>query len=196
MNKYFSSAAAVFCILTIGVLIVFANPQGQPARPIVFSTAPKLINARLIAGNADKTARRIGKNSYTLRGTATLTIVVANEDDTVMGTLAVAFEDKDLKKIAEFAGKPPGTIPAILVKKDVVARFRNGAACPIVRLEIGETEWELGGAKAGISRFALDIVETPDQVPQLFCTWTRQLNAKRPRRGIIAAINRLISTEQ
>ncbi len=193
MNRHFSSAAAVFCLLTIAVLIVFAEPQGQSARPVVFTTATKLVNARLITGN---TAQIVGKNAGTLRGTATLTIVTANEDDTVTGTLAIAFADDDRKKIGELIGKPPGTIPVNIVKKDVVAGFRNGAACPVLRLEVGETEWEIAGVKAGINRLALEIVETPDPIPQLFCTWTRQINAKRPRRGIIAAINRLISTEQ
>jgi hypothetical protein len=42
----------------------------------------------------------------------------------------------------------------------------------------------------------LDIHETPEQMNQLFCSWTRQINAKRQRRGIIAAINRLIQPEE
>lgn len=177
----------------IAVLIVFAEPRGQAVKPVVLTTVPKLINAKLIAGN---TTHLVGKNADTLRGTATLTIVTANEDDTVTGTLAVAFADDDRKKIAGITGKPLNSTPANVMKKDVVAGYKNGAACPILRLEVGETEWEIAGVKARTDRLALEIVETPDQIPQLFCAWTRQINAKRPRRGIIAAINRLISTEQ
>jgi len=48
------------------------------------------------------------------------------------------------------------------------------------------------GAKLSFDNLLLDVYEKPDQLSQLFCSWTRQINAKRQRRGIISAINRLI----
>jgi hypothetical protein len=54
----------------------------------------------------------------------------------------------------------------------------------------------LAGLKLTIDRIRLDVLETQEQIPQLICSWTRQINTKRPRPGIIAALNRLIAPEQ
>jgi hypothetical protein len=44
-------------------------------------------------------------------------------------------------------------------------------------------------------RVAVNVIETPEAVPQHFCVWTRQINANRQRRGVIASLNRLITVE-
>lgn len=185
MKRFFSSAPVIFYLLTIVVLIAYARPQGQPAKTAAFTTASRTV-AMQMEGAAGKHAPR---------GMATLTILRANEDDTVTGDLTVAFTDAERNQIAQFASKPLGSIPAAVVKKEVTAGFRKNTACPTVRLEIGETGVEIAGARASIQRLTLDIAESPAPVPQLFCTWTRQLNARRPRRGVIAALNRLIAPD-
>jgi hypothetical protein len=51
------------------------------------------------------------------------------------------------------------------------------------------------GAKLSFKRLVVDVIETPQEVQQHFCFWTRQINANRPRRGVIASLNRLITVE-
>jgi hypothetical protein len=189
MKQHFSSLAAVFCFLLIVVMIAFAGPQEQlsGAKPVVFKTAPRPIQGQWTARGAT--------NSIPLRATASLTLASANEDDTVTGTLTLTLPDGERRKIAERSGQPLQHFPASILKPDVTAAFRRGASCPSVRLELNDAEWEVAGGTLRTGRLALDIIETPDPIPQLFCSWTRQLNTRRPWGGIIAAINRLISSD-
>jgi hypothetical protein len=136
------------------------------------------------------------KEESHIHGYAALTVTYANDNDTITGTFILSFSDDARQKIAEIAGKPLNSIPANILKKDIVAVFQSGTSCPVVHLKINGMELEIAGVKATINRTVLDMVETQDQVPQLICSWTRQINTKRQRRGIIAAVNRLISPEQ
>jgi len=53
----------------------------------------------------------------------------------------------------------------------------------------------VAGAKLSFDRVVVNVIETHEEVPQHFCVWTRQINANRHRRGIIASLNRLITAE-
>ena len=185
MKRIFSSAAALFLCLTFAAAVANAQPAG---RAFVYSTAPKLNTATLKTGVAQKEAIEI-------RATATFAVLLASEDDTVAGTLTLTMPESARQKIAQLAGKPLNSIPASIVKKDLVAGFRRGTSCPTIQLELGETEIEIAGVKAEFKRILLPIAETSDPIPQTFCAWTRQINAGRARRGIIAALNRLIAPE-
>ncbi len=125
----------------------------------------------------------------------TFTLAEANYDDTVAGTLVFTIPEEARKKIADGAGAPPASIPASVTRKDVIAGFQKGTSCPMVNIEIGAMELEVAGAKLSFDRVVVSVVETPEAVPQHFCLWTRQINANRKRRGVIASLNRLITVE-
>ena len=163
------------------------QPNAQSAKPASYTTSPKLAIAKLKSGES---------NVYDVRGKAAFTVTAANDDDTVAGTLVYTIPDDARQKIAQLSAKPLASIPASVTKKDVIAGFQSGTACPVVNLEIGATELDLAGVKLSFNRITLDVIETADQVPQHFCAWTRQINAKRQRRGIIASLNRLLVGEQ
>ncbi len=172
-----------------GGWVTLATMVRAQTKPLVFTTTPMRVNARLQLSDGSGLA---------VRGRASLTLTAANEDDTLTGILLYALPDDARKKIAQTASKTLNDIPGSITIKGVSANFRHGTACPLVRLEISVKEAEIngaGGAKLHFDRMALDIQETPEQINQLFCNWTRQINAKRQRLGIIAAINRLIQPE-
>lgn len=153
---------------------------------IVFATVPKLVIGRLQSS---------GDAGLPVHGRASLTVTSANENDTLTGTFVYTLPDDGRQKIAQLSGKPLNDIPRIVSVKNVTARFQRGAACPLVKLEVLLKEADIAGIKLLFDRVNLDIHETPNQINQLFCGWTRQINAKRHRYGIIAAINRLITVE-
>jgi hypothetical protein len=188
MKRIFSSAAALFLCLTFATAIASAQPAG---RAFIYSTAPKLNTATLKTAAAQSAQ----KDAIEIRATATFAFLLANEDDTVAGTLTLTIPESARQKIARVAGKPLNSIPASIAKKEMVAGFRRGTSCPTIQLELGETEIEIAGVKAEFKRILLPIAETSDPIPQTFCAWTRQINAGRARRGIIAALNRLIAPE-
>jgi hypothetical protein len=132
---------------------------------------------------------------FSVRGQATLTIAQANEDDTMTGTLIYILPDDLRQKIAQSSGRKLADIPANVIQKELKASFRRGTACPLIKLQVATREADISGAKLYFDRVILDIYETPDQLNQLFCSWARQVNVNRQRRGIIAAINRLIQAE-
>lgn len=154
---------------------------------IVYTTPPKTSVAKLKSGES---------NVYEVRGKVTFTLTAANTNDTVAGTLVYTIPDETRQKIAQVLDKPLNSIPASVIKKDVVAGFQDGTACPVVSLVIGAMELDVAGVRLSFNRIVADVIETPDEVPQHFCAWSRQINAKRQRRGIVASLNRLITGEQ
>jgi hypothetical protein len=166
-----------------------ADKQAVDARQtpqVVYTTPPKTSVARFKLGESE---------ACEVRGKVTFTLTAANYDDTVVGTLVFTIPEGARKKIAEASGEPLTSIPARVARKDVAAGFRKGTSCPEVSLEIGATELEVSGAKLSFDRVVVNVVETLEEVPQHFCVWTRQINANRSRRGVIASLNRLITVE-
>jgi hypothetical protein len=183
MKKNFSSAIlALACWLSI-------NPvtPAQSAKPVVFTTVSKIMTARLSAGE---------RSEADLPGRAAFTLTSANDDDTITGILVYTFSDEGRAKFAELTGQELNSVPPYIFKKDVVATFRKGTACPIAHLIVPPTEIVLEEAAIRLERVFLEINEAHGQMPQLLCAWARQVNKKSPRHGIIAAINRLIRGEE
>ncbi len=194
MKQKLSSILAVLCMSAFTVESA-AGPYGpenraleQAVKPVVYTTPAKKIVANVAGSASGKTV---------LEGYIALTLTAANEEnDTLTGTFIFSITDAVRQQVATRSGKPLNTIPANVFKKDTIARFRAGTSCPVAHLDIERQELELAGLKLTIDRIRLDVLETQEQIPQLVCSWTRQINTKRPRRGIIAALNRLIAPEQ
>jgi hypothetical protein len=153
---------------------------------VVYTTPPKTSVAKFKLGDSE---------ACEIRGNLTFTLTAANYDDTVVGTLVFTIPEEARKKIAEASGEPLTSIPARVARKDVAAGFRKGTSCPEVSLEIGATELEVAGTVLSFDRVLVNVIESLEEVPQHFCVWTRQINANRSRRGVIASLNRLITVE-
>lgn len=154
---------------------------------VIFTTAPKLIAANLKLNDG---------SSSSVHGFATLTIVKANADDSLTGTLVYRVPDKVRQKIAESSGRKLAEVPNNITQTNLTASFRRGTACPLIRLQVVANDAVLGDATVHFDSVTLEIAETSNQINQLFCSLTRQINAKRQRLGIIAALNRLITVEE
>jgi len=202
MNWRLPTAISVLALLlaTGAAAIALSNTQSSDPKgastqtadtrqtpQVVYTTPLKTAVARLKSGESGDSE---------VRGKVTFTIAAANYDDTVVGTLIFTISEEARKKIAEATGEPLTSIPAYVSRKDVTAGFRKGTSCPMISLEIGAVELELGAAKLSFGRVVVNVIETREEVPQLFCVWTRQINANRQRRGVIASVNRLITVEQ
>jgi hypothetical protein len=183
MSKKFSSFILAFASL----LVLSGIAHAQNAKPVVFATLPKATVARLSFGEAE---------SIDVPGRATLTVTAANFDDTITGIIVYTIADEARQKISKALGIDLSGIPTSYLKKDVVAGFPDGTACPIMHLTVPALEVAGAGIKMQLDRTLLEINEQQGQMAQLICSWTRQINAKRQRRGIIAAINRLIVGDQ
>jgi hypothetical protein len=201
MNWRLPKAISVLAILLAAGATAFAQSTAQSSDPkgadmqaadtrqapqVVYTTPPKMSVAKLRLGESE--VREV-------RGNITFTLTAANYNDTVVGTLVFTIPEEARKKIAEVSGEPLTSIPASVAQKDVTAGFRKGTSCPMVSLEIGATEFDVAGAKLSFDRVAVSVIETREEVPQHFCVWTRQINANRQRRGVIASLNRLITVE-
>lgn len=201
MNLKLSRATSVIvCLLAAGAA-AFAQSTAQSsvsldgdtqtansrqAAQVVYTTPPRISIAKLKLG---------GSETYEVRALITFTLTAANYDDTVVGTLVFTIPEEARKKIAEVSGEPLSSIPASVTRKDVVAGFQKGTSCPAVSIGMGAMELDVVGAKLGFDRVVVAVIETPEEVPQHFCVWTRQINANRKRRGVIASLNRLITAE-
>jgi len=196
MNTKLSRAfAAVALLLGLGLVASAQAPQVTP-KAVAYTTAPKLVIAKLKSGEQD---------AYDVRGKVSFTITAANSDDTVAGTLAYSIPDDARQKIAAMSGKAVTAVPANITRKDVVAAFQKATQPPILHLEINAMDVDVAGVKLHFNRIALDInardpnmSSTPysnDEMEALFTKWVQQINAGRARRGVIARMNKVINGE-
>lgn len=185
MIRKFASMVLAFACLAFCGGMVNALAQLQTT-PIVFTTVPKLVIGHLQSGPG---------TDFAVHGRASLTVTAANDNDTLTGTLVYTLPDDARQKIAQLSGKVLKDIPSNISVKNATASFQRGTACPLLKVEVLLKDADIAGTKLFFDRVSLDIHETPDQINQLFCNWTRQINARRQRQGIIAAINRLITVE-
>ncbi|MBS1789923.1 MAG: hypothetical protein JST85_19525 [Acidobacteria bacterium] len=194
MNTKFSRA--IFALACLFGLSIVANAQAQQATPkkVAFTTAPKLVIAKLKSGEADV---------YDVRGKVSFTITAANSDDTVAGTLVYAIPDDARQKIASMSGKAVGAIPANITRNDIIASFQKATAPPILHLEINAMDIDVVGVKMRFSRIVLDINAreghpadySVQEMEALFTVWAKQIANGRSRRGIIARANKVINGE-
>ena len=190
MKAKFSLTLMIVFLLGIGIV---AN--AQTPKPVVFTTTPKLQVAKLKSGETDV---------YDVRGKVSFTVMAANSDDTVAGTLSYTIPDDARQKISSVTGKSLGSIPSTVTRKDVIAGFQKGTGGSVIHLEISSIDLEVAGAKLYFNRITLDVNGreggnpakfSNEEMEALFTYWARQINTGRARRGIIAAMNRRIAGE-
>ncbi|HZF38104.1 MAG TPA: hypothetical protein VE715_04735 [Blastocatellia bacterium] len=200
MNLKLSNAISVFVCLLAAAAFAQSTPRSSDPEGADAETAEARQSPQIVYTTPAKTSvakLKIGESeACEVRGKVAFTITAANYDDTMVGTLVFAIPEDSRKKIAEVSGEPLTSIPASVARKDVVAGFRKGTSCPIVSIEIGATELDLAGVKLSFNRVVVNVIENTEEVPRHFCVWTRQINANRPHRGVIASLNRLITVEQ
>lgn len=159
----------------------------QARKPLTISSQPK--PAPVKWKGAD------GKE-FELRGQLAFAVTQANEDDTLTGWMLYLLPDEQRERLAKQTEQPLKSIPPYLMKTNVAASWVKGASCPFLRMESGAVEFEILGGKIHFTSVTLEFRETQDYLPQLFCHWTRQLNTRKQRRSIIAAINRALKGEE
>jgi len=191
MNTKTSRTLLTFAfLLSLGI---FAHAQSP--KPVQFTTAPKLTIAKLKTGETDV---------YDVRGKITYTVTAANSDDTVAGTMNYTIPEDARQKIAAMTGKPLGSVPSSITRKDVVAGFQKGTGGAVIHLEISPMDVDVAGAPVHFNRMTLDVngreggnpaKYSNEEMEALFTSWARQIANGRARRGIIAAMNRRIAGE-
>ena len=195
-TKLLSSILTIVWLSILGALVSAQTPEITP-KPVVYTTAPKLVIAKLKQGDQEV---------YEVRGKATFTIAGANSDDTIAGIFNYTIPDDARQKIAALSGKPLNTVPTSLTRKDLIATFQKGASAPVIHLEIAPLENETSGVKMAFTRIVLDLngregggavipQYTTEEMEALFTVWAKQINNHRARRGIIARINKIINGE-
>ena len=167
------------------LLAICLKSNGQELKPVVFSTAARATTARVLVDEKEQNLKVHGKAAFT--------VTSANDDDTITGTVVFTIDDDARQIIAELTGSDLKSTPLSYFRKNVIAHFRKGTACPVIALEISKIELDLGGVTACLERISPLINESPEQISLLFCAWTRQINTDRHRLGIIAAINHLLT---
>jgi hypothetical protein len=186
-KKFFSAVLISLCLLAASVSVA----AQQKKKPETISTPAKLVVTKLKVSEGE---------AYEVRGKAVFTLVAANSDDSVAGTLTYTIPDDARQKVAQITGKPLSSIPASVTAKDVVAEFQKATACPTVHLEFKPMDVDIAGVKNHFNRFVLDIDEKQpgaskgtQDLATLFCVWTEQINAGRARRGMIRAMNQILN---
>jgi hypothetical protein len=179
MSRRFSS------LFLVALLLLTLGNKGGHSEPVIFTTQSKPTIAKLVSAQ-----------KMTLEGRASFVVTKAQDDDTITGILVFTISEDAQQKLAELSNSDLEEIPPQFSREDVTARFQKGTSCPTIHLEIPSVEMEAAGIRMRFDQMVLDIVETQQQMSQLFCAWSRQINARRHRGGIIAAINRLIKPEE
>jgi hypothetical protein len=162
-------------------------PAANVRKPLTIATQPKPAPVKWISADGKEVE---------LNGQLTFAVTQANEDDSLTGWMLYLLPDGQREKLAQQTEQPLKNIPPYLMKTNVAASWLKDTSCPSCRMESGEVEFEILGGKIHFKRVTLAFRETPDYLPQLFCHWTRQINARKQRRSIIAAINRALKGEE
>ena len=80
-------------------------------------------------------------------------------------------------------------------REELRLRWHQGTSCPDIDLDLPAVKLKVNGLQIETvpTRARIDVsLRTVETLPQLLCSWTRQINSGRPRQGIIMAINRLL----
>jgi hypothetical protein len=122
-----------------------------------------------------------------ITGQVALTLLEANpEDDTLRVNLRVS--EVRSSRDDSSTGQSERVSPTFA--QEVRAHWQKGTSCPTLQLRIPAVELPTENAPLPIPSFLVRIEETGMEVPQLLCSWTRQINAGRSRLGILRALNR------
>lgn len=180
---------ALTCLFLLIIAASAAAQQTPPVqKPQPLSTVPRPVKAVLLLD------RRAGRN---IEGVAAFAVSEARPDDTLAGTLVYNLPEDARRQIAEAAKRQLAEIPSSVARKDLIVFFKKGTACPELEVEIPALDLEVAGVTLRLKRFDLHIAETPQELPRLFCVWTRLINARyENRQGVVRRINRLLKGEE
>ena len=177
-------ALGILALVSLELAAQGTAPGTTPGRsPIFYTTPPKL--SRAIAILDPLTEIRVN-------GQTVYTITRANDDDTITGTLSFALDTESRTKLGEALKKRSATLPATFTRTGAIAHFQKGTACPVAHLEIEPLVIDSAAIKLSLPRLSLTILEGKDEITPQLCFWARQIGTGRMRRGVIAALNRMI----
>jgi hypothetical protein len=180
-------AACLSLLLSFAPVVAQEQPPA-PQPPQTLTTAARTVKGVLKSG---------GNQTRGVEAIAAFVVTGARPDGTVTGTLVLNLPEDSRRVIAEGAGKQLSDIPPSVAQKDLTVAFEEGAACPEIDLAFPPLELSAGGVTLALERFDLHLVETPQELPRLFCIWTRQINARYEHRlGVVRRINRLLKGEE
>jgi hypothetical protein len=183
MIHYFSSLLTGLFSIAFGV----SSGQEPGPKPVVFTTPPQRIELRR------------PDDPQTYHGQASLTLLEAGSDDTIRAQLVVTLTSEERQRL----GQPGLELPETIGRQELRLRWHKGTSCPDIDLDLPTVRLAVSQAVSQAvngrqletrpTRVRIDVsLRTVETLPQLLCSWTRQINAGRPRQGIIMAINRLL----
>jgi hypothetical protein len=169
-------------VLALLLLSTTGLTSQETRQPVVFSIPPQPFHFT-VGEPASQTV---------ITGYVALTITSANTDDSLTGKLTVTFPAEE-KKAGKTSDSPQALSLAPFVLENVKVSFRKGTACPLIRVSVDPIESSTNGTQIRSKKLSIEIRESRDEVSQLLCFWTKQINSSGLRKGIIARINRLLS---
>lgn len=179
-----SLALYLLAVSALAISVPASQDGAAPRRqPLVFTTPPEIVRGQLV---------RAGAKEREVSARAIFTLKRAQLDDTLVGRLMLTLDEKKRAEIAAEDQRSLANVPASFMLDDVVARFRRDSACPIAHIEFEPLAIASAGYELRLPHLVLTIAEGSDEMTPQLCFWARQINAGKSRRGIIAAINRLI----
>ncbi|HEX4946093.1 MAG TPA: hypothetical protein VFZ34_05500 [Blastocatellia bacterium] len=177
-----------FCLkvflLCCALLTVSLAPRAQNKQCPTYTTAAKLVVTKLKVSEGE---------TFDVRGKATFTLVAANSDDSLAGTITYTLPEDARAKIAQITGKPLAQIPQSITQTDVVGQLQKGTTCPVVNLDFPAMDVTVAGAKVHFNRYVLSIKEGEHEVALYVCTIARQLSNGRAIRGPVRRINEILN---
>jgi len=184
-----------FISLALSIVAISLLPRlsvpAQPKPPVVYTTPAKRAEAAFRLETADSSPGEMkidGRVSYTL--------TAASDDDSLRGTFTILLSGPGRQTLADASNLKLAEIPESYSRPDTIAKFANGTSCPSIELNFPEFQIKAGKGNLVMSGKLLEIRESADRLIQQLCFWTRQINVKRERIGIIRSINRMIEGDK
>jgi len=175
-------------VAAVALIALQVTEAQQPRSPVVYTTPARSVEFSFIT-----TASGI---SVPLETQASYTITSVGDDDSLSGTFTITLPNRVRQKIADAAQSKIEQIAETYSRKNVQAKPEKGTACPSISLELSDFDIDVTGGRLVMSGIELRITESGDRLIQLFCFWTRQINANRERGGIVRSINRMIEGDK
>lgn len=188
--------AEMKCALAV-VAITAILPIYSPARihqarpPTVYTTPVKVVSGWFRIGKETSSDAPL-KLALKIEGRATYTLTAASDDDSLTGTFTISLLPQSKQSLADTVRVKLAEIPDSFSRTGTVAKFVKSTSCPSIELDFPEFVIDVKGGHLSLSGKLLRIPETADKLVQQLCFWTRQINVKRERLGIIRSINRMI----
>lgn len=183
MKSFGLKASLLSCVL----FLLGVSAQAQAKKGKTYTTAAKLVVTKLKVSDGE---------SFDVRGKATFSMVAANSDSSLAGTITYTLPEDARAKIAQITGKPLAQVPQSITQPDVVGQFQKLTECPVVHIDFSAMDVMVAGAKLHFNRFVLDIKEGEHEVSIYVCTIAKQINNGRNFRGVVARINEILAGEE